>query len=68
MNESFVSVMDMLENQGAGYRSVQDEVMEMSLAVKRHMDQGLTPDEMVVAQAAREATSAASRALEALFA
>lgn len=67
MNESFVSVMDMLENQGVGYRGVQDEVMEMSLAVKRYMDQGLTPDEMVVAQAAREATVAASRALEAMF-
>lgn len=68
MNESFVSVMDMLENGSMGYRSVQDEVLEMNLSVKRHMDQGLSPDDMAVAQTVREATQAAAHALEKLFA
>ena len=67
MNEDFVSVLDMLET-GTGERAVRDEVLEMDLAVKRHMDAGLTPDDMVTAQRVRGATQAAARALDRLFA
>ena len=41
-----------------------DEVLEMDLAVKRHMDRGLTPDEWAVAQAVREATQAALHSMD----
>ena len=36
----------------------------MDLAVKRHMDRGLTPDEWAVAQAVREATQAALHSMD----
>ena len=41
-----------------------DEVLEMDLAVKRHMDRGLTPDEWAVAQVVREATQAALHSMD----
>ncbi len=65
MND-FISVLDMLET-GSGDRAVRDEIFEMDIAVKRYMDTGLTPDEMAVAQRAREAVQAAGHAVEKLF-
>ena len=65
MNE-FISVLDMLET-GSGDRTGREEGLEMDIAVKRHMDAGLTPDEMTVARRVREAVQAAEHALERLF-
>ena len=45
-------------------QGIRDEVLEMDLAVKRHMDRGLTPDEWAVAQAVREATQAALHSMD----
>ena len=45
-------------------QGIRDEVLEMDLAVKRHMDTGLAPDEWAVAQAVREATQAALHAMD----
>ena len=56
-----VVVMDTLEYYAG---SADDEVLEMDLAVKRHMDRGLTPDEWAVAQAVREATQAALHSMD----
>ena len=58
MSDAMVSVLDALDDPRA-LQGIRDEVLEMDLAVKRHMDRGLTPDEWAVAQAVREATQAA---------
>lgn len=56
MSDAMVSVLDALDDPRA-LQGIRDEVLEMDLAVKRHMDRGLTPDEWAVAQAVREATA-----------
>lgn len=50
MSDAMVSVLDALDDPRA-LQGIRDEVLEMDLAVKRHMDRGLTPDEWAVAQA-----------------
>ena len=44
MSDAMVSVLDALDDPRA-LQGIRDEVLEMDLAVKRHMDRGLTPDE-----------------------
>ena len=67
MND-FVSVLDMKEhNDTAGARALRDELAELDLALRRDMDTGLTPEEMVLAQASRQAVQAASGILTKLF-
>lgn len=63
MSDAMVSVLDALDDPRA-LRGIRDEVLEMDLAVKRHMDRGLTPDEWAVAQAVREATQAALHSMD----
>lgn len=63
MSDAMVSVLDVLDEPRA-LQGIRDEVLEMDLAVKRHMDTGLAPDEWVVAQAVREATQAALHAMD----
>ena len=48
MSDAMVSVLDALDDPRA-LQGIRDEVLEMDLAVKRHMDRGLTPDEWAVA-------------------
>ena len=57
------NVLDVLDEPRA-LQGIRDEVLEMDLAVKRHMDTGLAPDEWAVAQAVREATQAALHAMD----
>ena len=67
MND-FVSVLDMKEhNDTTGARALRDELAELDLALRRDMDAGLTPEEMVLAQASRQAVQAASGILTKLF-
>lgn len=42
MSDAMVSVLDALDDPRA-LQGIRDEVLEMDLAVKRHMDRGLTP-------------------------
>ncbi len=64
----FVSVFDILENAPYGAQTaVRDEVAAMDAELRRTMDQGLTPDDMKTAQAARAAAQAASSVLDKLF-
>lgn len=66
MSETMVSVLDILENDpsGRGWQAVRDELFDMNMTVKRHMDTGLGPDEWAVAEAVREAVRAAGRAVD----
>ena len=43
MSDAMVSVLDALDDPRA-LQGIRDEVLEMDLAVKRHMDRGLFPD------------------------
>ena len=63
MSDAMVSVLDALDDPRA-LQGIRDEVLEMDLAVKRHMDRGLTPDAWAVAQAVREATQAALHSMD----
>ena len=65
----FISDFDIMENAPYGAQTaVRDEVVSMDAELRRAMDQGLTPDDMKKAQAARAAAQAASAILEKLFA
>lgn len=44
MSDAMVFVLDVLDDPRA-LQGIRDDVLEMDLAVKRHMDTGLTPDE-----------------------
>jgi hypothetical protein len=63
MSDAMVSVLDVLDDPRA-LQGIRDDVLEMDLAVKRHMDTGLTPDEWAVAQTVREATQAALHSMD----
>lgn len=63
MSDAMVSVLDVLDDPRA-LQGIRDDVLEMDLAVKRHMDTGLTPDEWAVVQAVREATQAALHSMD----
>ena len=63
MSDAMVSVLDVLDDPRA-LQGIRDDVLEMDLAVKRHMDTGLTPDEWDVEQAVREATQAALHSMD----
>ncbi|MGN1208704.1 MAG: hypothetical protein ACI4SV_00260 [Duodenibacillus sp.] len=65
----FISAMDAAQT--ASYtdqKAVRDEVAELQFRLRRAMDQGLTPDDMVKAQAAKAAADAAEDILSNLFA
>lgn len=62
---TFTSVFDLLEN-NASLASVKDEILNMKIALKKHMDTGLTPDEMEKAQIKNQALLAAEEILEKL--
>ena len=63
MSDAMVFVLDVLDDPRA-LQGIRDDVLEMDLAVKRHMDTGLTPDEWAVGQAVREATQAALHSMD----
>lgn len=61
----FVSVLDIVDNDPRGERlkPIKEEVIEMDLKIKCHMDTGLSPEDMAVAQKLREGTQAATNIL-----
>ena len=64
----FVSVLDLMENAPYGAQTtVRDEIAVMDAELRRTMDQGLTPDDMQTARAARSAVQAAAAILDRLF-
>ena len=65
MNNPFVSVFDLLENDpsGASVKPIRDEFLTMDKDILRAMDQGLTPDEMSVARTKRAMLQAAESIL-----
>lgn len=65
MNESFVSVFDLVESDssGATLKSIRDKFLTMDKEILRAMDQGLTPDEMSMARTKRAMLQAAESIL-----
>ena len=64
----FISAADAAESASYSDQTAsRDEVADMDYRLRRAMDQGLTPDDMKQAQAAREAVAAASEILSKLF-
>lgn len=60
----FVSILDIIEKGDTfQLRAIKDEMAELDLAIRRKMDAGLTPDEMALAKAEREAVLAAASIL-----
>lgn len=68
MNETPVSVMDMLTTQKdpVVFRGVREELFNMNHIVKNHMDTGLSADEMATARMVQEAVQAAENIVEKL--
>lgn len=66
MSEPFISVMELVsQEQGPSVHSaIRQEVLDMELTVKTHMDKGLSSDEMAVARSVREAVQAAEHIME----
>ena len=64
----FISAADAAESASySDQKAIRDEVADMDYRLRRAMDEGLTPDDMKQAQAAREAVAAASEILSKLF-
>ena len=64
----FISVMDAMNN--ASYndqKMVRDEVAEMEFRVRRAMDEGLSLEDMKLAQAVKQAVDAANEILAKVF-
>ena len=64
----FVSALDAAQT--ASYvdqKAIRDEIADLQFRLRRAMDAGLTPDEMVKAQAAKSAADAAEEILSELF-
>lgn len=68
MNESFVSVLDMLENDpsGADLKPIREDLLNMDVDIRRSMDRGLAPDEMNTARTSRDMIQAAESILNKL--
>ncbi|PKN39577.1 MAG: hypothetical protein CVU60_11905 [Deltaproteobacteria bacterium HGW-Deltaproteobacteria-18] len=68
MNEAFVSVLDILENDpsGAGLRPIREDLLNMDMDIRRNMDRGLAPDEMTTARTSRAMIQAAESILNKL--
>ena len=68
MNEAFVSVLDILENDpsGAGLRPIREDLLNVDMDIRRNMDRGLAPDEMSVARTSRAMIQAAESILNKL--
>jgi len=67
MTEPRASAFDLADDHsGVKARALKEELLTLDMSGKRTMDAGLTPDDMKVAQAARDAVQAASRVVEAL--
>lgn len=62
---NFVSLFDVLENQGS-LTPIKDEILTMKFNLKKEMDKGLTPEEMKLAQEEEKAILAAENILEKL--
>ena len=66
--EEFVSVFDLINSDEANTKKeVRDEVANIQFTVRRAMDQGLSPEEMKVAEKLRDAANAASEVLDDLL-
>ena len=66
--EEFVSVFDLTNSDDAtAKKAVRDEVATIQFTVRRAMDQGLSPEEMKVAEKLRDAAKAASEVLDDLL-
>lgn len=68
MDNDFVSVAELMENPPYGaQQAVREELFVMQQTIRQHMDAGLSPDEMRVAQSVRDAVYAADDILNKLF-
>ncbi len=60
----FISASDISENMPSHViQSLREEVAQIRFRLRRHMDQGLTPDEMTVVSAEEKAVEAAEEIL-----
>ena len=64
----FVSAADAAESASySDQKAIRDEVADIDYRLRRAMDEGLTPDDMKVAEAERDAVNAANEILAQLF-
>jgi len=64
----FISVHDALESGSLfDQKTIREEAADIVYRLRREMDAGLTPDEMKVARAEKEAADAAEEILAAIF-
>ena len=64
----YVSVFDLIDSRDtSGQRALRDELAALDLDFRKRMDAGLTPDEMTLVKAARDAVQAASSILNKIF-
>lgn len=64
----FISVHDSLESGSLfDQKTIREETADIVYRLRREMDAGLTPDEMKVARAEKEAADAAEEILAAIF-
>lgn len=64
----FISVHDVLESGSLfDQKKIREETADIVYRLRREMDAGLTPDEMKVARAEKEAADAAEEILAAIF-
>lgn len=59
----FVSLAEIIENK-TSLTPIKDEIFEMKSNIKKHMDTGLTPDEMKDAKIYQDAVIAAENIME----
>lgn len=69
MSEEFRSALDILNKDSlnpAEVRELKDELLALAAGVKRRMDQGLSPEEMIPARGLWQACRAAQEAVQKL--
>ena len=59
----FISLGDLVENRES-FAPIKDEILAMKVNIKKHMDTGLTPDEMSISKVELDAVMAAERIIE----
>ena len=64
----FISAQDALESGSTvDQKTIRDEVSDIVYRIRREMDAGLTPDDMKVARAEKDAADAAEEILSKIF-
>lgn len=63
------SIFDLLENDhsGRGHKQLTEEIFEMRMQIKRHMDAGLSAEDMDAARSLQQCVDAAEEVVAAIY-